>query len=167
MGPRSAFSWPVLDSGSSLMPPDYQPYGSEASLSPPSESRSATASPPRLGLTPEQRELKRQRDHARHQSKLQVRNRRAESSSSSTYSTATTPIPNMTTASPSLPVYSTAPAQLSLLTEPSAPHYLPAYTAPLHDSQSSMYTAPYSQSYLPADYGYPPSTSPGLPSQYG
>ncbi|KAL1841195.1 hypothetical protein VTJ49DRAFT_7316 [Mycothermus thermophilus] len=168
MGPRSFSTWPVMASGSSLMPPDLQTYGSEASLSPPSGSRSGTASPPRIGLTPEQRELKRQRDQARHQSKLQARSRRAESASSSVYSAASTPLPDMTTTSPRMPVYTTAPTQLSLLTEPSAPHYLPSYSPTLPDqSQPSMYPSAYSQSYLPPEYGYPPSTSPNLSSQYG
>ncbi|KAL2266605.1 hypothetical protein VTJ83DRAFT_5957 [Remersonia thermophila] len=168
MGPRSFGTWPVMHSGNSLLPPDLQSYASEASLSPPCGSRAGTASPPRIVLTPEQRELKRQRDQARHQSKLQARSRRAESASSSVYSAASTPLSDMTTASPSMPVYTTAPAPLSLLTEPSAPHFLPSYSPALSDqSQSSVYPSSYSQPYLPPEYGYPPSASPGLPSQYG
>ncbi|KAK7972475.1 hypothetical protein PG988_006609 [Apiospora saccharicola] len=48
-------------------------HGSDVSSSPPSTSRSVTRSPPRGILTPEQRELKRQRDLSRHDSKTLVR----------------------------------------------------------------------------------------------
>jgi hypothetical protein len=76
---------------------------------------------------------------------------------------------DMTTAASSMPVYTTAPSQISLLTEPSAPQYLPPFSPPLQDqNQTNMFANPYQsqQSYMP-DYGYPPSTSPSLPSHYG
>lgn len=44
--------------------------------------RSLSSSPPRVGLTPEQRELKRQRDYARRDSKSQVRRDRSASNTS-------------------------------------------------------------------------------------
>lgn len=155
-----------MESGSGLMPPDLGPYGSDASLSPPSGSRSVTASPPRT-LTAEQRELKRQRDQARHGVKMQARGRRTDSASSSVYSP---PAPMADTASgaPSMSMYTTAPSQMSLLAEPTAPQYLPPFSPPLPDQhQANMFTNPYPpQSYMP-DYGYPPTTAPSLPSHYG
>ncbi|KAK4127098.1 hypothetical protein N657DRAFT_653419 [Parathielavia appendiculata] len=189
MGTRPSFAWPgtprridfrpqscefaclpvvtVMDSGTGLLPPELGPYGSDASFTPSSESRSVTASPPRTTLTAEQRELKRQRDQARHNSKLQARGRRTDSASSSVYSPPMT-IADLTTGASSMPVYTTAPSQISLLTEPSAPQYLPPFSPPLQDqNQASMFNSHYpSQSYLP-DYGYPPSTGPSLPSHYG
>lgn len=45
-------------------------------------SRSLSSSPPRANLTPEQRELKRQRDHARRDSKTQLRRERSASNTS-------------------------------------------------------------------------------------
>jgi hypothetical protein len=167
MGARSSFTWPVMESNNGLMPPhDLGPYGSDASLTPPSGSRSVTASPPRTNLTAEQRELKRQRDQARHNSKMQVRGRRTDSGSS-VYSPPVT-LSDMTTGASSMPVYTTAPSQISLLAEPSAPHYLPPFSPPLQDqNQAAMFTNSYPpQSYMP-DYSYPPSTAPSLPSHYG
>ncbi|KAK4117197.1 hypothetical protein N656DRAFT_20837 [Canariomyces notabilis] len=166
MGTRPSFSWQVvLESGSGLMPPDLSHYGSDASLTPPSGSRSVTASPPRSTLTPEQRELKRQRDQARHSSKLQARGRRTDSASS-TYSPPVT-LADLTTSAPSMPVYTSAPTQISLLAEPS-PQYLPPYSPPLPDhSQQNMFTSPYPQQPYMADYGYPPTTNPSLPAHYG
>lgn len=157
-----------MESGSSLMPPELgHHYGSDASLTPPSGSRSVTASPPRTTLTAEQRELKRQRDQARHNSKLQARGRRTDSASSSVYSPPVT-LADMTTGAPSMAVYTTAPSQISLLAEPSAPQYLPPFSPPLQDqSQANMFSSPYPpQSYM-TDYGYPPSSAPSLPSHYG
>lgn len=48
-------------------------------------SRSLSSSPPRANLTPEQRELKRQRDHARRDSKTQMRRERSTSNTSNPY----------------------------------------------------------------------------------
>lgn len=150
------------------MPPhDLGAYGSDVSLTPPSGSRSVTASPPRTGLTAEQRELKRQRDQARHNSKMQARGRRTDSASS-VYSPPVS-LADMTSAASNMPVYTTAPSHLPLLTEPSAPQYMPPFSPPLQDqNQAAMFTNSYtSQSYL-ADYSsYPPSTAPGLPPHYG
>lgn len=150
------------------MPPELGAYTPDASLSPPSGSRSVTASPPRSTLTPEQRELKRQRDQARHSSKLHARGRRTDSASSSAYSPPVT-LPDMVTGASNMPVYTTAPPPISLLAEPSAPHYLPPFSPPLPDhSQANMFTNPYPpQPYLPPDYGYPPTTAASLPSHYG
>lgn len=167
MGTRSSYTWPVLDSGNSLMPPDLGPYGSDASLTPPSGSRSVTASPPRNTLTPEQRELKRQRDQARHSSKLQARGRRTDSASSSVYSPPAT-MADMSTGTSGMSIYTTAPAQISLLSEPAAPQYLPPFSAPLPDqNQANMFPSAYPTQPYMQDYAYPPSTTQSLPSQYG
>jgi hypothetical protein len=155
-----------MDCGNGLMPPDLGSYGSDASLTPSSGTRSVTSSPPRT-LTAEQRELKRQRDQARHNSKLQARGRRTDSSSSSVYSPPVT-LADMTSAASSMPVYTTAPSQISLLTEPAAPQYLPPFSPPLPDpNQAHMFANPYPHQHYIPDYGYPPSTAPSLPSHYG
>ncbi len=185
MGTRSSYTWPGtptmtvpqhklvvlttetgMDTGSGLMPPDLGQYGSEASLTPPGGSRSVTASPPGTSLTAEQRELKRQRDQARHSSKMHSRGRRTDSASS-VYSPPVT-VADLASGASSMPVYTTAPSQISLLAEPSAPHYLPPFSPPLSDqNQAGMFTSSYPpQSYMP-DYGYPASTAPSLPSHYG
>jgi len=67
-----------------------------------------------------------------------------------------------------MPIYTTAPSQISLLAEPTAQQYLPPFSPPLQDqNQAAMFTSPYpSQSYLP-EYPYPASTAPSLPSHYG
>jgi hypothetical protein len=98
---------------------------------------------------------------------MQARSRRADSGSSSVYSPPVT-LADMTTGASSMPIYTTAPSQISLLAEPSAPHYLPPFSPPLQDqNQPSMFANSYpSQSYIP-DYGYPPSSAPSLPSHYG
>ncbi|KAK3394025.1 hypothetical protein B0H63DRAFT_32593 [Podospora didyma] len=167
MGSRSSYTWPVMESGGGLLGQDLSHYGSEASLTPPSGSRSVTASPPRGALTPEQRELKRQRDHARHNSKMHVRGRRAGSNSSSVYSPPVT-LADLTTAASSMPIYTTAPPQISLLAEPSSSQYHPGFSPPLPDhSQSNMFAGHYPPPSYMTDYGYPTSTAPNLSSHYG
>ncbi|KAM7221619.1 hypothetical protein V8F06_003010 [Rhypophila decipiens] len=165
MGSRSSFTWPVLESGSGLLGSDLGHYGSETSLTPPTISRSVTASPPRGSLTPEQRELKRQQDHARRDSKLHARGSRAGSNSSSVYSPPVT-MADLTTGASSMPIYTTAPAQMSLLSEPPTTQYLPSFSPPIPDhSQSNMYTSYPPPSYM-TDY-YPSTTAASLPSHYG
>ncbi|KAK3996540.1 hypothetical protein QBC44DRAFT_365660 [Cladorrhinum sp. PSN332] len=167
MGSRSNFTWPVMDSGSGLLPPDMGHYGSEASLSPPSASRSVTGSPPRSNLTPEQRELKRQRDQHRHSSKLHARGRRAGSGSDSMYSPPVT-LADLSTGASTMSIYTTAPPPMPLMAEPQPPQYLPPFSPQIPDQgQASMFTSPYPpQSYMP-DYGYQASAPPSLPSHYG
>ncbi|KAI0387510.1 hypothetical protein F5Y04DRAFT_274363 [Hypomontagnella monticulosa] len=178
--PRSSFTWPGLDSGPDLLGHDLSSvgHGSEASMTPPSGSRSLTSSPPRFTLTPEQRELKRQRDQARRDSKTTVRARRAMSNYSSASQSPPVSMHEFSSASP-VPVYSTAPSQISLLAEPAttlAGSYMPSYsTSPLpdHGSPAAMFTPQFS-SLPPSDYmglnyspGYPPPPSAhSLSSQY-
>lgn len=145
--PRSSLSWPGLDPNVDLLGHDLMSQaGSDASMTPPSTSRSATSSPPRGILSPEQRELKRQRDQARRDSKTSVRARRALSGAS--YSSASPPMTmaEFSTASP-MPIYTTSPSQISLLTEPvttiPGSSYIPAYsTSPLPEP-STMFASPF------------------------
>lgn len=190
MGSRSSYTWPGqcwppayprtlprhhgshsvgVEQTHGLLGPDLNHYGSDASLTPPSGSRSVTASPPRNSLTAEQRELKRQRDQARHNSKMQARGRRAGSGSSSVYSPPSH-LSELVTGASSMPVYTTAPPQISLLTEPATSHYLPPFQAPVPDHHQSGMFQPQGHypppSYM-AEYSYPPSSGPGLASHYG
>lgn len=147
--PRSSYTWPVLESGPDLLGHDLSSvgHGSDASMTPPSGSRSLTSSPPRFSLTPEQRELKRQRDQARRDSKSSARVRRAMSTYSSASQSPTLSMHEFSSASP-VPVYSTAPSQISLLAEPAttmAGSYMSSYsTSPLPDHGSPMFTSHFS-----------------------
>lgn len=141
-------------------------------MSPPVHSRSSTNSPPRM--TPEQRELKRQRDQARRDSKLSARFQRAGSQGSqSTYEVTSPPASQgdfpSTSSLPSMPVYTTAPTDISLLTEPTtlAPQMvLPPYSPPLPPSSQMGFPSPYSQPpYM--DYSYPPTTGAPMSTHYG
>lgn len=163
----------VLESThSGLIGHDMGHYHPESSMSPPIHSRSATSSPPRM--TAEQRELKRQRDQARRDSKLSARYHRAGSQGSQSGYEVTSPPASQadfigTSSLPSMPVYTTAPTDISLLTEPTtlAPQMvLPPYSPPLPSSNQMGYPSPYSQpQYM--DYSYPPSTGAPLSSHYG
>ncbi|KAJ9137872.1 Transcription factor C2C2 protein [Pleurostoma richardsiae] len=174
MGSRSSFTWPVLEPGSGLLGHDLGSYGSE-SMASPSGSRSVTASPPRGALTPEQRELKRQRDQARRDSKVTARIKRAGSNSSQgPYDVASPPAPMADLAStaslPSMPVYTTAPSDMSMLTEPAttmgAQLVLPSYSPPMSSQAQPIFPSPYQQPYM-ADYSaYPTSTGASLPPHY-
>lgn len=161
------------------------PYDSEPSMSPPSHSRSITNSPHRM--TPEQRELRRQRDQARRDSKLSARLRRAGShSSQGGYEVPSPPhsvAGDFTTSSmSSMPIYTTAPSDISLLTEPTTlgpqlvlPSYspplpssssLPLHSPPLPSSTSTVFPSPYQPpQYLP-EYPYTPSSSSSMSSHY-
>ncbi|PSR88936.1 hypothetical protein BD289DRAFT_460289 [Coniella lustricola] len=194
MGGRTSFAWPdvVLEPiHHGFATQDLGPYASDSSLSPPPpQPRSMTNSSPRM--SPEHRELKRQRDQARRDSKLSARLRRAESHSShhhSHYEMASPPnsangdYTTATSSLPSMPVYSTAPSDLSLLTEPTnlapqlvLPPYspplpssnsLPLHSPPLPSSTSTVFPSPYQQSaYLP-EYPYTPSSTSSVSSHYG
>lgn len=199
MGSRSSFAWPgmcrpdttwppppvhqghpsnlaadvVLEpTNGGLLPQDMGHYAPESSLSPPLHSRSATSSPPRMSA--EQRELKRQREQARRDSKLSARIQRAGSQGShSGYEVASPPSTQgdfaHTSSMSSMPVYTTAPTDISLLTEPTtlAPQMvLPSYSPPLPSSNQMGFPSPYQQpQYI--DYPYPPSTGAPLSSHYG
>ncbi|KAI8630572.1 hypothetical protein F5Y19DRAFT_483896 [Xylariaceae sp. FL1651] len=184
--PRSSYAWPGLpglESSPELLSHDLSSVGHASdisSLTPPSGSRSLTSSPPRPILTPEQRELKRQRDQARRDSKTTVRVRRGMSNNS--YSSAAAQSPPVTmhdfsSASP-LPVYTTAPSQISLLAEPVTTvgtSYMPSYsTSPLPDHGNSHMFSPHysplpSNDYMGINYSPafpPPPSTQSLSSQY-
>ncbi|KAK8049468.1 hypothetical protein PG994_011198 [Apiospora phragmitis] len=167
--PRSSYTWPGMDSGADLLGHGLGSvsHGSDASLTPPSTSRSVTASPSRGTLTPEQRELKRQRDLARRDSKASLRARRGMSSSYSSHS----PPVSMNEFPPSsaLPVYTTSSSQISLLAEPvttvSGTGYIPSYSSPLPEPSHSMFSGNFSSlpsnAYMNMDYSsaYPQASS--------
>ncbi|KAL8303512.1 hypothetical protein RB600_007119 [Gaeumannomyces tritici] len=174
MGNRSSYGWPVLDSGNNngLLGHDLSSYGSEASLTPPSGTSSVTASPPR-NMSAEQRELRRQRDQARRDTKKAVRIRRATGSSYG----GSPPVSMVDMASPTnLPVYTTGPTQISLLTEPTTLASTSSYSMPTYatslptDPQTQpLFSAPYQPhtSYLGEYQPAYTTTPPSLPSQYG
>jgi hypothetical protein len=104
---------------------------------------------------------------------MSQRQRRADSSSSSYVHSPPSTISELTTGASSLPLYTSAPSQISALSEPVtsvAPQpYMPTYTPPL-EAQSDMFASQYStQPYLQMGYstGYPNATSSSLPSHYG
>ncbi|KAI0815512.1 hypothetical protein GGR55DRAFT_349904 [Xylaria sp. FL0064] len=182
--PRSTYTWhslPGLESSPEILSHDIPSVGHGSDISsltpPPSGSRSLTSSPPRPILTPEQRELKRQRDQARRDSKTSVRVRRGMSNNAYTAATQSPPVTmhEFSSASP-MPIYTTAPSQISLLAEPVTtvgPSYMSSYsTSPLPDQgNSQMFTPHYSplpsNDYMGMNYqtGYPPPPS-HLSSQY-
>jgi len=177
MGSKNSFTWPgtlrearyhlyqtggsqqaVMDSQTGLLGSDLPPYTSDASLSPPGGSRGVSASPPRGTLSMEQRELKRQQDHARHTSKVHMRGRRS-GSGSSVYSNPAALI-DPSTGGPSMPIYTTAPpTHIPMMAEPPTSQYLPPFSPPLPDQ--SMF-APYSTPSYGVPQYYPPTSSQSL-----
>lgn len=145
--PRSSMTWPGLEPNVDFLGHDLMSHaGSDVSMTPPSTSRSSTSSPPRGMMTPEQRELKRQRDQARRESKTSVRARRAMSSTSYGSTSPQMSMSEFSTASP-MPIYTTSPSQISLLAEPvttvPGSSYIPSYsTSPLPEP-SAMFTSPF------------------------
>jgi hypothetical protein len=114
----------------------------------PMYARSVSSSPPRGSLTPEQRELKRQRDHARRDAKERMRRDR---STSNPYTVSPKASPEMlsrslsdysNTLAPS-PLLSQGSQQgspnLSNISNISSPAYLAPYTPQLSDTGSDMY----------------------------
>ncbi|KAI1302194.1 hypothetical protein F5Y03DRAFT_211707 [Xylaria venustula] len=184
--PRSTYTWHSLaglESSPEILSHEISSVGHGSDISsltpPPSGSRSLTSSPPRPILTPEQRELKRQRDQARRDSKTTVRVRRGMSGNAYPTAAQSPPVTmhEFSSASP-MPVYTTAPSQISLLAEPVTtvgPSYLPSYsTSPLPDHGNSQMFSPHysplpSNDYMGMNYqtGYPPPPSHhSLSSQY-
>ncbi|KAL1870248.1 hypothetical protein VTK73DRAFT_2797 [Phialemonium thermophilum] len=174
MANRSPFSWQVIESSNGLLDNDLGAYATDLTFPSSTGQGSAVASPPRGPLTAEQRELKRQRDLARRDSKRAVRTRRTDSGSSYMPSPPGT-LPDMAGSPSAMPVYSTAPAQISLLADPpstlpSQP-YLNPYSAPVGDQgQTDLFPNPYAPpSYISVDYppNYPVSSAPSLSTNYG
>ncbi|KAK2754977.1 hypothetical protein CKAH01_05991 [Colletotrichum kahawae] len=171
MGSRSTFTWPGLEhsgeSSGTLLGHNLASLGSsDASLTPPSGSRSVTASPPRGVMTPEQRELKKQRDQARRDSKTSQRVRRAGSNSYIHSPPLSMPDVSSTMG---VPVYTTAPAPISLLAEPTttmgSSSYLPSYSPPLSDHGYQSGYPPMAPAYSMGGMDYSNQFQP--PAQYG
>lgn len=119
---------------------------SESSVSPQSVPKTLPNSPSRSILTPEQRELKKQRDRARRDSRVSTRMHRASGSS---YMGSPPMTMSDVTSALALPIYTTAPPAISLLSEPAsslndAP-YLPPYS-PNMQEQTFTTTPPYQTS---------------------
>ncbi|CAJ0546104.1 Ff.00g095770.m01.CDS01 [Fusarium sp. VM40] len=168
MGPRSAFTWPgpleTSASSSSMLSPGLSSMGhaSGNSLTPPPQSRSVTSSPPRLSLSADQREVKRQSDRVRRDSRLVNRMRRSNSNPYAE-SQSSMGLPSVTDAM-NISAYSTAPAPVTLMSDTpttmSSSTYLQSYSpASLEDQQ------PHSASVYPT---YPQSLQPNynMPVNY-
>ena len=135
------------------------------------DSRSITSSPPHPTLTAEQRQLKRQRDMARRESKASARVHRAMSG----FRASQSPQMSMSEYSngPNMPAYTTVQPPLSLLSEPvttlpGVSTYMPSYTGspPLSDQQSAMFPASYDYMGVSYNSGYPSATPPPPPSSH-
>ncbi|KAK0372165.1 hypothetical protein CLIM01_10480 [Colletotrichum limetticola] len=138
----------------------------DASLTPPSGSRSVAASPSRGTLIPEQRELKKQRDMARRDAEASQRVHTA-GSNSYIYSPPLS-LPDVSSTMGVL-VYTTAPAPVSLLAEPStsmgSSSYLPSHSPPLSDHGYQSGYPPMAQAYGMGGMDYSNQFQP--PAQYG
>ncbi|KAB8302539.1 hypothetical protein EYC80_005928 [Monilinia laxa] len=138
-GARPSYTWPQFEMNEQFIPQhDLSPHMSPGQLSPydelkpsPIYARALSDSPPRASLTPEQRELKRQRDHARRETK--TRQRRDRSLSNPYASNRTTPdmLPR------TLPDHYSNPNSL-------APTPLLSHCPSTHGLSSPSYLAPYS-----------------------
>jgi hypothetical protein len=131
-------------SGSSLLSPGLSSMGH---VSP--QSRSVTSSPPRFTLSTDQREVKRQSDRARRDSRLVNRMHRANSNPYADSSSSAMGLPS-TTATMSLPAYTTAPAPVTLMS----------------DTSPSMSSSTYLQSYSPTLEDQQPPSAPVYPTTY-
>ncbi|CAG9970787.1 unnamed protein product [Clonostachys byssicola] len=178
LGPRQAFTWPAgpLESAPAhhdhILEADFTSMhsASDPSLTPPSIASSITSSPPRTAFTTEQREMKRQQDRVRRDSRLVSRLRRVSSQPSYLESPPLS-IADVTSSMELPTAYTSAAAPMSLLTEPAGPlttqSYLPPYSPPLPEAAqaSPMFPSPYAQSlpqqsYMPLEYQPSPYASP-------
>ena len=123
---------PDFDMGEPFAPHDLSPGMSSGNLAPyedpkliPIYARSLSSSPPRASLTPEQRELKRQRDHARRNSKTRIRRDR---STSNPYIMSQKTSPDLLPRT--LPEYSSSLAPAPLLSQGSPTLASPAFLTP-------------------------------------
>ncbi|RFU71867.1 transcription factor c2h2 [Trichoderma arundinaceum] len=150
MGSRPPFSWPgMFESGNTASTMMTQEFSSilhpvsESSVSPQSVPKTLPPSPSRSILTPEQRELKKQRDRARRDSRVSTRIHRASGSS---YMGSPPMAMSDVTSTMALPIYTTAPAPISLLSEPASSlndaSYLPPYSPHI---QEQAFTPSYQQ----------------------
>jgi hypothetical protein len=105
--------------------------------------RSLSSSPPRGSLTPEQRELKRQRDHARRDSKTRIRRDRSASNQSNPYVVSQNTSPDLLPRT--LPEFANSLTPSPLLSQGSLQNspalggnsFLTPYSPPLNDQATS------------------------------
>ncbi|KAK0392651.1 hypothetical protein NLU13_2146 [Sarocladium strictum] len=165
LGPRSNYTWPgpfePPNSSEVINTRDCFSISAHSGDSPlpGTSTRSLTASPPQLQLTPEQRELKRQQDRARRGSRLNARFKRESSNTPFFDSPPPMHLPDGSTAAIEMSQYSAAPTQMALLSDPSslpAGHYMSSYSPPLPETQPAapMFPTPYQQP-LPGSYSMP------------
>lgn len=161
LGPRSNFTWPgpleSTNSSESVLSHDHMSLGGPTA-SPATAPRSLTSSPPQGSFTPEQRELRRQQQRARRDSRLGVRMRRENSNTPLYDSPPPMALSDVTSGAMDMPHYSAAPTTMSLLSDPSSSlpngHYMQSYSPPLPENQPNapMFPTPYQQP-LPGSYG--------------
>ncbi|CZS91226.1 uncharacterized protein RAG0_01951 [Rhynchosporium agropyri] len=176
-GLRHTYTWPQIDINDQFV---HQPNISSEQLTPsslydepkllPMFSRSLSSSPPRPNLTVEQRELKRQRDHARRDSKTQMRRERSASNTSNhsnPYITSQHGSPDMIPRT--LPEYTSNLTPSPLLSQGSSQNspalrsssFLAPYSPPLNDhAASDMYGPVYSMG--PNDF----TSNPAFPMPF-
>lgn len=155
-GLRHTYTWPQFEMHEQFMPHNPSPGLSPGQLTPnlydepklmPIYARSPSSSPPRASLTPEQRELKRQRDHARRDSKTRVRRERSTSNTSNPYLSSQAGSPDLLPRT--VPEYPGALTPSPLLSQDSlqnspalgSTNFLAPYSPPLNNNQapSEMY----------------------------
>ena len=125
--------------------------------------RSLSSSPPRGNLTPEQRELKRQRDHARRDSKTRIRKER---SASNPYVISQNPSPDVLPGT--LPEYASSLTPSPLLSHGSPAlgnnPYISTYSSQLggDGGQSDLYGPVYTMG--PSDFTSTPAYSMPFPT---
>ncbi|TVY47154.1 hypothetical protein LOCC1_G002591 [Lachnellula occidentalis] len=143
--PYQSYTWPHFEMNDQFIPQISSPHLSPNILSyeepkmMPIYARSISSSPPRTSLTPEQRELKRQRDHARRDSKTRDRVRR-ERSTSNPYVVSQRASPELLPRT--LPEYTTSLTPSPLLASGALPSQQQAQPSPA--LSSSSYLTPYS-----------------------
>ncbi|KFZ07644.1 hypothetical protein V501_06256 [Pseudogymnoascus sp. VKM F-4519 (FW-2642)] len=159
---RSAYSWPVFDQSTSYQDGSglLDPFAEQAIVS--SDSRSISSSPPQGMFTTEQRELKRQRDQARRDSKAQIRRDRSSSNSYHPSLSTTPDILPRTLTGYSQPTTSASISSINLpLQQPyMSPPQIPSTQSP------ELYQAPYPiiSNDFSGGYLMPYTTAPGEPS---
>ncbi|KAG9248448.1 hypothetical protein BJ878DRAFT_488344 [Calycina marina] len=145
------YTWPRFENGDQFLSAQMSPPMMNASLNPydenfmPLYARSISSSPPRGNLTPEQRELKRQRELARRDSKVRMRRDR---SISNPYTSSPIPSPEMMSRtlseysnqnlapSPHLSQGSQGSPNMSAM---GSPNYLSSFTPQIGDSSNDMF----------------------------
>lgn len=123
---------------------------SDATITPPpTASRSVTSSPPRAGMTPDQRDLKRQQNQVRRDSKTSARIRRANSNPYGSDIPAGPPSAGLNSVYPGSPAGGPPTGSMPILGENSAapihsPSYIQPYSPSMPEGQSHyQYQSPH------------------------